>query len=159
MPSCGVLKDSFYIGAEGMVCPCMGMGDCGYAESFQNLFETPLKDILGGEAFKRLCNAKVGEIRATAEELNEEQKRETEASASEVESLSLDDLDAAARGADSGACSDTFRQRENCLSNDGCDKYINDYDNYECLHNNRYHHCSTIDSVYCVNAFIPFKSR
>ena len=159
MPSCGVLRDSFYIGAEGMVCPCMGMGDCGYAENFQNLFETPLKDILGGEAFKRLCNAKVGEIRATAEELNEEQKRETEASASEVESLSLDDLDAAARGADSGACSDTFRQRENCLSNDGCDKYINDYDNYECLHNNRYHHCSTIDSVYCVNAFIPFKSR
>ena len=63
MPSCGVLKDSFYVGAEGMVCPCMGMGDCGYAENFQNLFETPLKDILGGEAFKKLCNAKVGEIR------------------------------------------------------------------------------------------------
>lgn len=99
------------------------------------------------------------QIRTTAEELNEEQRKATEEAASEVAALSLDDLDAAAGGAGYGSCSDTFEQRENCLSNDGCDKYINDYDNYECLHNNRYHHCSTIDSIYCVNAFIPFKSR
>ena len=62
-PSCGVLIHNFYIGAEGMVCPCMGMADCGYAPNFQNLFDTPLKDILSGERFTRLCHATVGEVR------------------------------------------------------------------------------------------------
>ena len=62
-PSCGVLLDNFYVGAEGMVCPCMGMADCGYSKNFQNLFEMPLKDILNGEKFTSLCHAKVGEIR------------------------------------------------------------------------------------------------
>ena len=63
MPSCGVLLHNFYIGAEGMVCPCMGMADCGYAKNFQNLFDTPLKDILNGEQFTKLCHATVGEVR------------------------------------------------------------------------------------------------
>ena len=63
MPSCGVLINNFYIGAEGMVCPCMGMADCGYSVNFQNLFETPLKDILNGEKFTALCSAKVGDVR------------------------------------------------------------------------------------------------
>ena len=63
MPSCGVLLHNFYIGAEGMVCPCMGMADCGYAKNFQNLFDTPLKDILNGEKFTKLCHATVGEVR------------------------------------------------------------------------------------------------
>ena len=63
-PSCGVLTNHFYIGADGMVCPCMGMGDCGYAPHFPNLFETPLRDILNRESgFSRLCGAKVGDIR------------------------------------------------------------------------------------------------
>ncbi len=63
-PSCGVLTNHFYIGADGMVCPCMGMGDCGYALHFPNLFETPLRDILNRESrFSRLCGAKVGDIR------------------------------------------------------------------------------------------------
>ena len=64
MPSCGVLLNNLYIGAEGMVCPCMGMGDCGYAKNFPNLFETPLKEILQKDSdFNRLCETKVGEIR------------------------------------------------------------------------------------------------
>ena len=62
-PARGVSPTHFYIGAEGMVCPGMGMADCGYAKNFQNLFETPLKDILNGERFNALCGAKVGEIR------------------------------------------------------------------------------------------------
>ena len=63
-PSCGILKQNFYIGADGMVCPCMGMADCGYAVNFPNLFRTPLKEILDGTSgFTRLCNATVGEIR------------------------------------------------------------------------------------------------
>ena len=64
MPSCGVLTENFYIGAEGMVCPCMGMADCAYAKNFPNLFETPLKEILGADSFfTRLCRTKVAEIR------------------------------------------------------------------------------------------------
>lgn len=61
--ACGVSPTFFYIGAEGMVCPGMGMADCGYAKNFQNLFGTPLKDILSGERFTALYCANVGEIR------------------------------------------------------------------------------------------------
>ena len=63
MPSCGVLIHNFYIGAEGMVCPCMGMADTGYAKHFPNLFETPLKEILGNSEMNRLCHATVKEVR------------------------------------------------------------------------------------------------
>ena len=64
MLSCGVLHNNFYIGAEGMICPCMGMADCGYAKHFPNLFETPLKDILRADSdFIRLCETRVGDIR------------------------------------------------------------------------------------------------
>ena len=62
-PSCGVLKHSFYIGAEGMVTPCMGMGDCEFATHFPNLFETPLKEILRESEFHTLTAATVKDIR------------------------------------------------------------------------------------------------
>ena len=62
-PSCGVMLRNFYIGAEGMVCPCMGMADCSYSCHFQNLFDIPLKEILNGEQFTKLCGVTVGEIR------------------------------------------------------------------------------------------------
>ena len=62
-PSCGVIRNNFYIGADGMVCPCMGMADCGYAKHFPNLFQTPLKDILGDSEFDRLCRTTVGQVR------------------------------------------------------------------------------------------------
>ncbi|MBR5337173.1 MAG: radical SAM protein [Lachnospiraceae bacterium] len=63
MPSCGILKTNFYIGADGMICPCMGMADCGYAGNFPNLFKTPLSEILGESEFNDLCDATVGQIR------------------------------------------------------------------------------------------------
>ena len=63
VPSCGVLSRNFYIGAEGMVAPCMGMADCGYAEHFPNLNRTPLKDILRDSEFVDLCYTTVGDIR------------------------------------------------------------------------------------------------
>lgn len=63
VPSCGVLTTNFYIGAEGMICPCMGMADCNYAENFSNLLDTPLKEILASESFNKLVQAKVGEVR------------------------------------------------------------------------------------------------
>lgn len=61
--SCSILRENFYIGADGMVCPCMGMADTGYAEHFPNLQETPLEKILGDSDFERLCHTTVREVR------------------------------------------------------------------------------------------------
>jgi radical SAM protein with 4Fe4S-binding SPASM domain len=61
--SCGVLKHNFYIGADGMVAPCMGMCDCDFAEHLPNLFETPLKEILQDSEFITLTAATVKDIR------------------------------------------------------------------------------------------------
>ena len=61
--ACGVLLTHFYIGAEGMVCPCMGMADTSYAGSFPNLLEEPLSDILSDSDFTRLCRATVADVR------------------------------------------------------------------------------------------------
>ena len=63
VPSCGVLTHNFYIGADGMVAPCMGMCDCGFSKNFPNLFETPLKDILRDSELIRLSGVTVGEVR------------------------------------------------------------------------------------------------
>ena len=63
MPSCGAITRCFYIGAEGMVCPCMSMADTSYAPNFPNLLETPLREILGDSEFNRLCHASVAEVR------------------------------------------------------------------------------------------------
>ena len=63
VPACGVLLSHFYIGAEGMVCPCMGMADTDYAENFPNLFDTRLADILNDSDFTHLCRATVGDLR------------------------------------------------------------------------------------------------
>ena len=63
-PSCGVLLQNFYIGADGMVAPCMGMCDCGFAEHFPNLFETPLRDILRDSELTRLTTTTVEDVRS-----------------------------------------------------------------------------------------------
>lgn len=62
IPSCGSLQKVFYIGAEGVVSPCMGMADCTFAKNFPNLFETPLKKILSDSDLMRWCNATIGEV-------------------------------------------------------------------------------------------------
>ncbi|MBR4744946.1 MAG: radical SAM protein [Oscillospiraceae bacterium] len=62
-PSCGVVNQNFYIGADGMVAPCMGMCDCGFASHFPNLFETPLREILRDSEFLTLCAVTVKDIR------------------------------------------------------------------------------------------------
>ena len=61
--ACGSLYKTLYIGAEGMVCPCMGMADTEYAEHFPNLFETPLTDILNDSDFTQLYRMTVGDLR------------------------------------------------------------------------------------------------
>ena len=63
-PSCDVVRNVFYIGADGMIAPCMGMADCSYARHFPNVFRTPLKEILGADSqFVSLCNTTVAEVR------------------------------------------------------------------------------------------------
>ena len=102
------------------------------------------------EAAKRLgVDVTEEEIRKTAEEFAEKQKSETEEAASEVEALSLDDLDMAAGVADSPNCQDTFLQRENCFFKDGCDQTLIGYPDYDCQHNLHGHVCSTKEMFDC----------
>ena len=61
--ACGVLGKNFYIGADGMVAPCMGMCDCGYASHFPNLKETPLREILQESDLVKLCYSTVSDVR------------------------------------------------------------------------------------------------
>ena len=62
LPSCGAMKKAVYIGADGMVAPCMGMGDCEYAKHFPNLSVTPLREILDDPEFLRLGSATIGDV-------------------------------------------------------------------------------------------------
>ena len=63
MVSCSVLSRSFYIGADGMVCPCMGMADTGFADNFPNLYDTPLDEILRDSDLIRYEYAMVKDVR------------------------------------------------------------------------------------------------
>ena len=62
-PSCNTLVSGFFVGADGMVCPCMAMADSDYACHFPSIFETPLREILTDDGFNRLCHVSVGEVR------------------------------------------------------------------------------------------------
>ena len=61
--SCGVLAQSFYIGANGLVCPCMGMADCGFADRFPSLKDMTLSDILKDSDLIKYEYATVKDIR------------------------------------------------------------------------------------------------
>ena len=61
--SCNVLAQSFYIGADGLVCPCMGMADSGFADHFPSLEKMSLSGILTDSDLIRYAYATVGDIR------------------------------------------------------------------------------------------------
>ena len=61
--SCGVLAHSFYIGADGMICPCMGMADCSFADRFPSLKEMSLSEILKDSDLIKYEYATVKDIR------------------------------------------------------------------------------------------------
>ena len=61
--SCPSLGQSFYIGAEGMIAPCMMMADHPFSERFPNLHQTPLREILGDSELMKLSQATVGDVR------------------------------------------------------------------------------------------------
>ena len=60
---------------------------------------------------------------------------ESDKAAEAFEELSTEELEKIAGGKDCDECQDTFKQRENCWHNDGCDVVYNDYPGiYSCLH-------------------------
>ena len=60
--SCGILKNGMYIGPDGTVCPCMSMADC-EVRDWPNVFEEPLREILGETLFMDRCSVTVGQVR------------------------------------------------------------------------------------------------
>ena len=74
----------------------------------------------------------------------------TEAAAGQIEALTDEVLEKAAGGKkDHSECMDTFKDKENCWSNDGCDHYVHGYGNYECQHNDRGHSCGEKEQLQC----------
>ncbi len=61
--ACGVLGDTFYIGADGLVSPCQGMCDCEIAGSLSSLYDRPLREILTDSEYVKLSYATVGDVR------------------------------------------------------------------------------------------------
>ena len=61
--SCPSLGKSFYIGADGMVAPCMMMADLPFSEHFPNLHDTPLREILGDSELMKLTQTRISEVR------------------------------------------------------------------------------------------------
>jgi len=57
------LAQSFYIGADGLVCPCMGMADCGFADRFPSLKDMTLSEILKDSDLIKYEYATVKDIR------------------------------------------------------------------------------------------------
>ncbi len=61
--ACGVLGSMFYIGADGIVSPCQGMGDCDLAGRLPSLFDRPLREILTDSEYVKLSYTTVGDVR------------------------------------------------------------------------------------------------
>lgn len=66
-------------------------------------------------------------------------KERTDATIAKVEAIDASELEAVAGGYYKGEhpnCGDTFKDRENCWFNDGCDITLNKYSNYQCYNTN-----------------------
>ena len=66
--ACGVLGNTFYIGADGMVSPCQGMCDCEIAERLSSLYDQPLREILTDSEYVKLSYATVYDVRSGNDE-------------------------------------------------------------------------------------------
>ncbi|MBR5338300.1 MAG: hypothetical protein IK152_09980 [Lachnospiraceae bacterium] len=78
------------------------------------------------------------ELKGYVRKVEEKIKAHTEKEAGAIESIPDNELSAVAGGKDHDNCKDTFKDRENCWFNDGCDIIINSYDGYKC-------HCNGSD--------------
>lgn len=61
--ACPVLRDAFYIGADGVVAPCQGMADTVLAEKLWSLKDHRLSEILRDSEYVRLSYTTVGDVR------------------------------------------------------------------------------------------------
>ena len=75
------------------------------------------------------------DIHAAASIAEKQRKAMTKKTMEEVERLSDDDLDRVAGGGDKPSCKDTYQDKENCWSTDGCDQTYNIYPGYKCYCN------------------------
>lgn len=67
-------------------------------------------------------------------EMQKEIAANSDKAAEEVQDLSLEELDMVAGGKDHEDCKDTYKSRENCFANDGCDAILHGYPHYRCAH-------------------------
>ena len=67
----------------------------------------------------------------------QKQKETTEAAAAEIESLTPEEMEEVSGGGDHSECKDTYKDKENCWVNDGCDIINNHYSDYQCHYNNK----------------------
>ena len=72
------------------------------------------------------------ELTKGLEALEAEQGAKTGKAEEGVFELDLAAMEAVTGGKDHKECSDTFKDKENCWWEDGCDSYILDYGNYKC---------------------------
>lgn len=57
-PICGIMEQSFFVGPNGAVVPCMSLCGAAIESQFPNLFVTPLKEILSDSCYIKLAGAK-----------------------------------------------------------------------------------------------------
>jgi len=78
-----------------------------------------------------------GEIREYILEAEAEMKRRARETGEEIRSLSDEELGEVAGGKDHSECKDTYKDRENCWFNDGCDIVNHHYKDYKCHYDNK----------------------
>lgn len=72
------------------------------------------------------------ELRKYAEEVSAARRSKTEETAEGIRNLPEDELSAVSGGGFGGECKNTYKSRENCWKNDGCDNIVNYYNGYVC---------------------------
>ena len=81
------------------------------------------------------------ELRAAVADAAQGRAEKTEAAAEKVSALADEALEQVAGGnyvycvSTSGKCNDTYKDKENCWSDDGCDHTVNLYAGYQCENN------------------------
>ena len=88
-------------------------------------------------------------------ELDHDRVNKTDQTAAAISDLSEEELGDVAGGKDHIRCEYSFKDRENCWSQDGCDHNHNHYDDYWCHHNDQGKHCGTNDAMKCDSMFTP----
>ena len=95
------------------------------------------------------------DIRATIAALSKEQQGKTDAAVGMVKAIPDDTLDQVAGGyqlvcaEQQRTCIDTYKNQENCWTQDGCDRNTNMYTEYKCAHNYAGHTCGDKEAVNC----------